>query len=170
MKRKTKYSVIVSLLCVMFSMSLSSYAERIRLDRKHGTVNQALQTMLVEQVSVFGGGVGKLEFGRGNDSRGDCTADLFVSPDTIFTVVESRKAKARAEFYVDHPKDSFKNVLFQALTKQGNQSSLSVDKKTGGYKFISNGKKLTIEVKEQSKLIQCEFELSKVVLIAGETE
>jgi hypothetical protein len=89
---------------------------------------------------------------------------------TVYVIVDSGKGKLSTEFYVDHPHDSFKDVLFQALVKQGSSAELAVDKKSGGYKFISNGKRLTIEVKQKGDSASCEFDLSKVVLVSGETE
>jgi len=145
-------------------------AERIRFDRKHGEVNAALQEMLSKQVSTFSGGVGKIDLGREGNSKSSCVADLFVSPDTVYVVVESSKNKGRSEFYVDHPDDSFKDILFQALVKLESRSELSVDKKSGGYKFISDGDKLSIEVKQKGDVIECEFDLSKSILLSGETE
>lgn len=145
-------------------------AERIRLDRKHGEVNSALQAILSKQIEMFSGGVGKIDLGRESNGKATCVADLFVSPDTVYIVIESLKTKARAEFYVDHPDDSFKDILFQALIKEDNKSELSVDKKSGGYKFASDGSKLNIEVKQQGDVFECEFDLDKSVLLSGETE
>ncbi len=144
-------------------------AERIRLDRKHGAVNSALQGMLAAQIKFFSGGVGKIELGRSGGKK-DCTLDLFVSPNTVYVVLDSKKSRTHTEFYVDHPKDSFKSVLFQALVKQGDKVELSVDKKTGSYKFIVKGNDLTAEVKSQGKTSSCSFDLEKAVLLSGETE
>jgi hypothetical protein len=156
--------VFICLLSVSFNIN----AERIRLDREHGTVNSALQEMLSEQIALFTERQGKIELGRVGGSKSSCMADLFVSPETIFVVVESTKSKA--EFYIDHPHDSFKDVLFQALVKRGKQSELSVDKKTESYKFIKDGDNLSIEAKQQGNIIECKFNLSKATLISGETE
>ena len=93
-----------------------------------------------------------------------------ISPETIFTVFSAKKEKIYSEFYVDHPHASFKDVLFQALVIQGEQSTLSVDSKDGGYKFIFNGKTLGVEVRQGSKSAQCNFDISKAGFVSGETE
>ena len=155
------------IICIL-SVNLNISAERIRLDRKHGAVNNALQDMLAEQIAKFSEKQGKIELGRTGGNKSNCMADLFVSPETVFVVIDA--AKSKAEFYVDHPHDSFKDVLFQALVKQGEQSELSVDKKTESYKFAKDGNNLTIKVKQQGDLVECKFNLSKATLVSGETE
>lgn len=170
MNKLPKIVSLFMLLNMLLLAATQANAERIRLDRKHGEVNSAFQSILSKQIAMFSDGVGKIDLGRESNSKGSCVADLFVSPDTVYVVVESLKTKARAEFYVDHPDDSFKDILFQALVKQDKYSELSVDKKSGGYKFTSDGTKLGVEVKQQGEVIECEFELDKSVLLSGETE
>lgn len=170
MKTLPKFVTLLILTISLLVTASVGTAERIRLDRKHGQVNAAFQEILAKQIAMFKGGVGKIDLGREGNGKSSCVADFFVSPDTVYVVVESLKSKVRAEFYVDHPDDSFKDILFQALVKQENLIELSVDKKTGGYKFISKGQILTVEVKQQGDILQCEFDLSKSVLLPGETE
>ncbi len=155
---------------VLFFSSTLVVAERIRLDREHGVVNQALQEMLADQVSSFSGGVGKIELGRTASSKSDCMVDMFVSLDTVYITFDSKKTRLYTEFYVDHPNDSFKDVLFQALIKQGDERILSVDKKTGSYKIRVNKMNLDVTVKQGDKEAQCEFDLGSALLIGGETE
>jgi len=170
MKTLPKIFGLLTLTISLLTTAVVVHSERIRLDRKHGEVNTAFQGMLSKQISMFKDGVGKIDLGRDANSKGLCVADMFVSPDTVYVVVESLKNKVRAEFYVDHPDDSFKDILFQALVKQDNLTELSVDKKTGGYKFTNKGEVLTVEVKQQGNIIECEFDLGKSVLLSGETE
>lgn len=167
-KLKIEQLLFSVVLCFIFIATVQ--AERIRLDRKQGVVNEALQQMLVSQIASFPKGVGKLELGRVNDAKAACMVDLFVSPKTVYTVVEMKKGGERSEFYVDHPDDSFKDVLFQTLVKEADMSELAVDKKLSSYKFRIKGNDLSIEVKSQGKVIECEFDLSKAVLLPGETE
>jgi hypothetical protein len=170
MKTLPKILALFAITTSFLMTTVVAKAERIRLDRKHGEVNTAFQAILSKQISMFKGGVGKIDLGRESNSKGACVADMFVSPDTVYVVIESLKTKVRAEFYVDHPDDSFKDILFQALVKQDNLTELSVDKKTGGYKFISKGEILTVEVKQNGEILECEFDLGKSILLAGETE
>lgn len=165
---KLQSSVLIAFGLVLAFAPLS--AERIRLDRESGVVNKALQEMLSEQIANLNGGVGKLAFGLNAEAGGDCSADLFVSPDTVYAVVEMKKAKSRTEFYVDHPYDSFKDILFQALVKQGEQTELSVDKKSSGYKFIKKGNNLDIVIKQGGDSVECKFNLAKAELVSGATE
>ena len=168
--QKIKILQLFFAVVLYFTLITTVQAERIRLDRKQGVVNEALQQMLASQIASFPKGVGKLELGREHDSKGACMVDLFVSPKTVYTVVEMKRGGERAEFYVDHPDDSFKDVLFQTLVKEADMSELAVDKKLSSYKFRVKGNNLSIEVKSQGKVIECEFDLSKAVLLPGETE
>ncbi len=169
MTRLFQKSVLSLAVTILLVVSTMVSAERIRLDRKHGEVNGALQNMLAAQTSKFPNGVGKIELGRSGD-RGDCFVDLFVSPETVFTVFSAKKEKIYSEFYVDHPYASFKDVLFQALVIQGEQSTLSVDSKDGGYKFIFDSKSLGVEVRSGAKSAQCDFDITKAIFIPEETE
>ena len=161
--------VFVLILSIMLSSSYVS-AERQRLERKHGVVNQALQDMLEAQIAAFPSGIGKVEMGRGSGFKVSCTMDLFVSPETIFVALASKKTSSKAEFYVDHPHDSFRSVLFQALVTKGEERELSVDLKTGGYKFTIKGNDFDVKVKQKGTETSCEFDLAKAVLKPGETE
>lgn len=169
MIRKIQKSVSFITMATLLLMSVLASAERIRLDRKHGEVNGAFQKMLSTQIAKFPKGVGKIELGRSGE-KSDCAVDLFVSPETVFTVFASKKEKIYSEFYVDHPHASFKDVLFQALVIQGEQSTLSVDRKDGGYKFIFNGKTLGVEVRDGAKSAQCDFDVAKAIFTSEETE
>lgn len=169
MTRKIQKTVSFMTLTALVILPTVVSAERIRLDRKHGEVNGAFQKMLSTQIAKFSKGVGKIELGRSGE-KSDCAVDLFVSPETVFTVFSSKKEKIYSEFYVDHPHASFKDVLFQALVIQGEQSTLSVDRKDGGYKFIFNGKKLGVEVRDGAKSAQCDFDVAKAIFTPEETE
>ncbi len=171
LKQITRLAKFTLLSVTLFMVLIpSAQAERIRLDRKQGVVNDELQQMLTTQTAFFSKGVGKIEMGREKDSKSACVVDLFVSPKTVYAVIVSKKGTERAEFYVDHPDDSFKDVLFQNLVKESDMSELSVDKKLSSYKFLVKGNNLTIEVKSQEKVMTCELDLSKAVLLSGETE
>lgn len=170
LKTSSTLNIIFASLLILVLVSPVSAGNRQRLERKHGVVNHALQDMLSAQIGTFPSGIGKIEMGRGNGFKANCTADIFVSSDTMFVALESKKTSVKAEFYVDHPYDSFRNVLFQALVTQGNETELSVDQKTGGYKFKVKGSKLEIEVKQKGTVTSCAFDLSKAVLFPGETE
>lgn len=169
MTKKIQKIVSFMTLSALVILSTVASAERIRLDRKHGEVNGAFQKILSTQISKFPNGVGKIELGRSGE-KSDCAVDLFVSPETAFTVFSSKKEKIYSEFYVDHPHASFKDVLFQALVIQGEQSTLSVDRKDGGYKFIFNGKTLGVEVRDGAKSAQCDFDIAKAIFTPDETE
>jgi len=97
------------------SVSSSAIAETVvNIPRENGALLQEFKNLLHEQISQFEEGTGKIEL-LGTSNKKRCIANFYTNEDSTFLTIEVPANKAYKEFYIDHPTQSFKPILFQKL-------------------------------------------------------
>ncbi len=167
---KTITGVLTSSLLAA-AMALPAYADNVmKVPRERGAVHQEFKTLLSDYLKEFQSGVGRIAL-KG-DARGDeCQVDFYTNQNTTFVTVNVDDGDFYNEFYIDHPTQSFRQVLFQNLTMRDDGVELKVVKRDGGYSILTDGKSLTLTTKVDSgKDSTCTFNLAQASFFEGETE
>lgn len=159
-----------SLLFSCFSSGIA-YAETQSLPRKSGAVHDQFKTMLKQQIQQFKRGVGRIAVEGKSNRKDTCSLNLYTNKQTTFVAMEIENQRFYDEFYIDHPSQSFRPILFQNLEKNGAVSTLSVIKKGGSYSITAADHSLTISSKNgQGNSTSCTFDLKSASYFEGETE
>ena len=142
----------------------------VKVPRERGAVHQEFKTLLSDYLKKFDSGVGRIAL-KG-EARGDaCEVDFYTNEDTTFVTVNVDNGDFYNEFYIDHPSQSFRKVLFQNLTMHDEGVELKVVKRDGGYSIMTDGKTLKLTTKADSgKDSTCTLNLAKASFYEGETE
>lgn len=167
---KTTTGVLTSTLLAA-ALAVPAFADNVvKVPRERGAVHQEFKTLLSDYIKEFESGVGRIAL-KG-DARGDeCQVDFYTNQDTTFVTVNVDNGDFYNEFYIDHPTQSFRQVLFQNLTMRDDGVELKVIKRDGGYSILTDGKSLTLTTKADSgKDSTCTFNLAKASFFEGETE
>lgn len=142
----------------------------VKVPRENGAVHQEFKNLLSETISKFRSGVGRIEM-NGNSGKDTCAANFYTTKDTTFVTLDVDNGQYYTEFYIDHPHQSFKQILFQNLIMNDNNVELKVVERDGGYSIITDGSTLTLQSKTgQDQSPPCQFSLAKATLHEGETE
>lgn len=145
--------------------------KKTTIARKSGEVHSVFLKLLGDITGRLDSGVGRVTMEGSAGFGKSCKADLFVSKETTYIVLTNSDNNIFDEFYVDHPKQSFSNILFQSLIKDGKRETLRVDEKDGGYSVSKKGDKLSIgRWKRKKEFPECRFDLSDAKVFPGETE
>ncbi|PCJ12817.1 MAG: hypothetical protein COB04_17225 [Gammaproteobacteria bacterium] len=145
---------------------------RNKIPRKAGAVHNEFVAMLEDLVGNFKAGVGRIELIAITDDQ-SCRADLFLGTDSSYVALyaDEQSNAYGEEFYLDHPKLTFKDILFQYRIVDEAAVSLVVNKKKGQYLITREGDQLSILVDNQGKESpECIFDLSDARIFDGETE
>lgn len=145
----------------------------VNIPRENGALHQEFKNLLHEQIAQFENGIGRIEL-KGNSS-GDkrCIANFYTNEESTFLTIDVPKSNAYKEFYIDHPTQSFKPILFQKLILSDNGIEIKVVKRRFTFSIKSNGQTLAISTKSKSKKDKspsCSFDLVNIKLYEGETE
>jgi len=144
----------------------------VNIPRENGALLQEFKNLLREQISQFDNGIGRIEL-EGNSGKKKCIANFYTNEDSTFLTIEVPSKKSYKEFYIDHPTQSFKPILFQKLILSDSGTEIKVVKRRFTFSIKSNGQTLTITTKSKSKRDKsptCTFELVDINLYEGETE
>ncbi len=167
-----KVTMITALIATVGAATLAQADTTVvKVPRENGAVHQEFKNLLNETISQFRSGVGRVELtGKSPDDK-VCNANLYTNGDTTFVTMTVDQDKFYNEFYIDHPHQSFKQVLFQNLIMSDKNVELKVVQRDGGYSIITDGKelKLSSRNREGSSPI-CQFSLAQATLHEGETE
>jgi len=155
------------------SLSQTSFAETVvNIPRENGALHQEFKNLMHEQISQFENGIGRINL-PGKSGNKDCTANFYTHEDSTFLSIDIRANDTYKEFYIDHPTQSFKPILFQKLILSDDGVEIKVVKRRFTFSIKSNGETLTIHTKSKSKKDKtpsCTFQLVDVKLFEGETE
>lgn len=143
-----------------------------KIARKSGEAHAVFLTLLKDVVEKLDNGVGRVSMEGSAGFGKSCKADFFISAETTYIVLATSDNNLFDEFYVDHPKQSFSNILFQSFIKNGKKETLRIDEKNGGgYSITRKGDKLSIiRMKDKNEFPECRFSLSDAKVFPGETE
>lgn len=142
----------------------------VKVPRENGAVHQEFKNLLNETLSKFRSGVGRIEM-KGGVGKSICAANFYATQETTFVTLDVDGGKYYTEFYIDHPHQSFKQILFQNLIMNDDNVELKVVERDGGYSIITDGKTLTLTSKSSTgQSPACEFSLAQATLHEGETE
>ena len=153
------------------TMNAPAFAENvIKVPRERGAVHQEFKNLLSDYIKAFESGVGRIEL-QGKDGGDECRVDFYTNEDTTFVTVNVDNGDFYNEFYIDHPTQSFRQVLFQNLTMRDDGVELEVIKRDGGYSILTDGKILKLTTKADSgKDSTCIFNMASASFFEGETE
>ena len=171
--KKLKYSWATPLLliCSLTLVTESAFAKRNKIPRHAGAVHNEFKKLIDDLILQFDDGVGRVELVGSSSFTNRCYADLFISEETTYVTLKADANKFYEEFYIDHPKQSFSNILFQNVTTKGPQIAIRVDEKNGGYAIEREEDVLKIHRRVgKKKSPACKFPLKKAKLYSGETE
>lgn len=151
--------------------ALASAETVIKIPRENGAVHQEFRNLLADKIKLFKSGVGRMEM-LGNADGGRCVANFYTNTDTTFVTVDVDKGVYYTEFYIDHPTQSFRTVLFQNLTLNDEGTELKVVKRDGDYAVQTDGQRLVLSTRDPKDRdpTSCIFDLSTARLYDGETE
>ncbi len=142
----------------------------VKVPRENGAVHQEFKNLLNDTISKFRSGVGRIEM-KGGVGKDTCAANFYTTNETTFVTLDVDGGKYYTEFYIDHPHQSFKQILFQNLIMSDDNVELKVVERDGGYSIVTDGKTLTLTSKtSQGQSPACEFALAQATLHEGETE
>lgn len=161
----------MALLASLLGAGLARAETVIKIPRENGAVHQEFRNLLAEKIKHFRNGVGRMEL-LGNASGGRCVANFYTNTDTTFVTVDIGKGSYYTEFYIDHPTQSFRNVLFQNLTLNDEGTELKVVKRDGDYAIQTDGQRLVLSTRapQAKEATSCTFDLNTAKLYDGETE
>ena len=143
----------------------------VKVPRENGAVHQEFKNLLNDTLSKFRSGVGRVEL-VGKDSKNEtCNANFYTSGETTFVTMAVDDGDFYNEFYIDHPHQSFKKILFQNLIMNDENVELKVVQRDGGYSIVTDGKSLKLSSKSRGvESPTCQFSLAQATLHEGETE
>lgn len=150
--------------------ALSEQGQREKIPRQAGAVQEEFKSMLNDVRKQFKSGIGRIELvGVANTSS--CHADLYLGDNSSYIALYSDDLAYSEEFYLDHPVQAFKDVLFQYRVTLKESVSLVVNKKHGQYLITRQGDMLTVLVDSKGlESPECRFKLSDARVYDGETE
>jgi len=145
----------------------------VKVPRENGAVHQEFKNLLNDTLSKFRSGVGRVELTGTASNDQSCNANFYTTGETTFVTmaVNDSNGEFYNEFYIDHPHQSFKKVLFQNLIMNDENVELKVVQRDGGYSIITDGKSLKLSSKARgAESPTCQFSLAQATLHEGETE
>lgn len=167
---KTKSSFLSLPLLALAVTPVVAADNVIKVPRERGAVHAEFRTLLNDYVSHFKSGVGRIAL-EGKSGGDECEVDFYTNDNTTFVTINVDGGDFYNEFYIDHPSQSFRKILFQNLTMREDGVELKVVKRNGGYSILTDGKNLTINTKVDSgEDSSCTFNLAQAQFYEGETE
>ncbi len=162
------------LAAIIMSLTLtvpSFAADVIRIARENGAVHREFRNMLADVLGRFPTGVGRAQL-TGRAGSETCVANLFTNTDTTFVTLNVGDREGYTEFYVDHPTQSFKSVLFQTLTETAGGKELKVVTREYEYSVKLEDERLSLQARQgkTDAPLACSFDLASARLFEGETE
>lgn len=168
MKKKIPLATSIALCCFASQTVLADNI--IKVPRESGAVHSEFKTLLSDYISEFKSGVGRIAL-KGNAGNDQCKVDFYTNESTTFVTVNVDDGDYYNEFYIDHPTQSFRKILFQNLIMREDGVELKVVKRDGGYSIITDGKQLTLSTKtDAGEDSTCTFSLAQANYFEGETE
>ena len=163
----TGISLLAAVLCSPLVLAESTI---VKVPRENGAVHQEFKNLLNDTISKFRSGVGRIEM-KGIAGKETCSANFYTTNETTFVTLDVDNGHYYTEFYIDHPHQSFKKILFQNLIMSDENVELKVVERDGGYSIITDGNTLTMSSKSgQQQSPDCRFALAQATLHEGETE
>lgn len=156
---------------IFASSSVIADSTVVKVPRENGALHQEFKNMLNDTLSQFRTGVGRVELVGKARNKGTCNANFYTTGETTFVTMAVADGDFYNEFYIDHPHQSFKKILFQNLIMNDKNVELKVVQRDGGYSIVTDGKNLTLTSKAHGvDSPTCQFSLAKATLHEGETE
>ena len=152
-----------SLLMALTPLCLSTlvFAEDIRkIPRENGAVHKEFRILIDDYVKKFKTGIGRIALEGGDD----CKVDFYTNKETTFVTINIDEGDFYNEFYIDHPTQSFRKILFQNLITHDNGQELKVVKRDEGYSIIREGQSVTLACIINKQ--ECRFEIEALSITA----
>ena len=168
MIKKTRFLSATLLAAAISPLAIADNV--IKVPRESGAVHSEFKTLLSDYVSQFKSGVGRIAL-EGKSGGDRCHVDFYTNDNTTFVTVNVDNGDFYNEFYIDHPTQSFRKILFQNLTMREDGVKLEVVKRDGGYSILTDGQRLTVTTKVKTgDDSSCTFNLAKADFFEGQTE
>lgn len=166
-----KVATLFTASITLFAVAGTTQAESIvKVPRESGALHQEFKNLLNQQISQFETGVGRINL-QGKAGSRACEANFYTNQETTFVSMNVGDQRFYEEFYIDHPSQSFRNILFQNLILNDEGVVLQVVRRDGGYSITTDGEKLVLSAKnDQGDESRCEFSLTQAALYDGEME
>ncbi|MDY6920252.1 MAG: hypothetical protein SV765_08560 [Pseudomonadota bacterium] len=165
---------LTTAICITTALGASlAWADNtiVKVPRENGAVHQEFKNLLNDTLSKFRSGVGRVELKGESGNNQACNANFYTSGETTFVTMSVENGDFYNEFYIDHPHQSFKKILFQNLIMSDNNVELKVVQRDGGYSIVTDGKQLKLSSKVRgNESPTCQFSLAQARLHEGETE
>lgn len=161
----------LTLTALLTALPMLSFAESVvRVPRESGALHQEFKNLLNQQISQFNRGIGRINL-IGRAGQRQCEANFFTNEETTFVTLSVDNQRFYEEFYIDHPSQSFRNILFQNLILNDDGVVLQVVRRDGGYSITTDGDRLMLSAKNERGIeSSCEFNLTQAALFEGEME
>jgi len=159
---------LISLAITPFA--LADKSKTVKIERTNGALHSEFIELIQAQVAELKSGSGRIALKGGAGFR-ICTADLYVSEETTFVSLSVGSIDFIDEFYIDHPAESFKSILFQNRTSSSKKTVIQVDRRDGGFMIRREGDNLFISTRKKEKSSpECKFALNTASYYDGESE
>lgn len=141
------------------------------IPRETGAVQAEFMGMLAGYLKNHKAKVGRIHIQGNNNQAESCEINLYINQKYSFVTLMIAKGRDYTEFYIDHPNKSFRNIMFQKLTKTNERTELSVIKRKSEFTLTTENERLAIRSKNHgNNPLQCQGALSSATFFAGETE
>ena len=165
----TKALILVPALAFQWTSAVLA-DEVVKVPRESGAVHAEFKRLLGNYLKRFDSGVGRMAL-TGRSGNDECLVNFYTNPKTTFVTMNVDDGDFYSEFYIDHPTQSFRNILFQNVTTRPDGVELKVTERNGGYAILTKGNMLTVTTEGNgSKSSACQFDLAKAAFYKGQTE
>lgn len=169
---KSKAMIAASMTALL--LSSTALAENVvKVPRESGAVHKEFKTLLADYIKEFKHGVGRISLNGNTDNnkKDQCKVDFFTNEKTTFVTVNVDDGNFYNEFYIDHPTQSFRKILFQNLIMRDEGVELKVVQRKSGYSILTDGQNLTVTTNTTNgEKSSCSFSLAQANFFEGETE
>jgi len=170
--RRFLFSMLVFVPSCVLSLSLPNAQAETReaIVRQAGALHRVWMMMIDDIVAQrLPSGVGRIAM-LGRAGRRDCDVNLYVNTQTTYVVLIVG-TEYREEFYIDHPSQGFKAVLFQDRIVDGRRTAIEVEHQRRAYRIARDHKTLTVFSRrgEYAGSV-CRFDVAEAQYYDGETE
>ena len=161
---------LVAATSLLMLPALSNAEEFKKVPRENGAVHQEFRVILKSTLDQFRSGVGRVEIPGKSDENNVCLVNLYTTQETTYVTLDSSQDNFYNEFYIDHPRENFNQILFQNVIRDKKKTALNVVQRDGSYAIESDGKQLKVTTTSDNVTHSCQFELSQAKWFEGETE
>ena len=142
-----------------------------RIPRENGAVHAEFIGMIRPLLTQLPEGVGRIEL-NGEADGDECSIQLYSNTDTTFVTLNVDEGRFYTEFYIDHPTQSFRSIMFQTLTTEDEHRELRVISREGEYAVgvDEDSLSLTVKTAQSDSPLTCTAAMEDARFHPGQTE